>query len=187
MVERYKSRPPALKHGAYSRSTLLPGEDAAAFDELHDALIADIVPTGPIEDDLVESMARVMWRKQNLAIYQRAERARKRVLAINAELAPPGGLLSMSLDMRNPDEVRAEQQAAKKQAKKELGEDYNLVELGDAVAIDQLLDELSVVDRLDGMIDRYLKRLLFVRGLKSLSSGSSTAPSPPRTKRIAAA
>lgn len=144
--------------------------------------------SSPISSQPVQSRTTSwLWRKQNLEIYQRAERARKRVLAINTELAPPAGLLSMSLDMRNPDEVRAEQQAAKKQAKKELGEDWNLVELGDTVTIEQLLDELSVVDRLDGMLDRYLKRLLFVRGLKSLSSGSSTAPSPPRTKRIAAA
>jgi hypothetical protein len=32
-----------------------------------------------------------------------------------------------------------------------------------------LLHELSLVDRLDGMIDRCLKRLLFVRCLKSIS------------------
>ena len=34
-------------------------------------------------------------------------------------------------------------------------------------SVDDLLKDLAVEDRLDGLLDRCLKRLLFVRGLKS--------------------
>jgi len=38
------------------------------------------------------------------------------------------------------------------------------------------MHELSIIDRIDGMIDRCLKRLLLVRGVKSISSSVSAAP-----------
>jgi len=44
------------------------------------------------------------------------------------------------------------------------------------------MKELDVKERLDGMIDKCLKRLLFVRGLKSISS---PAASPAPQQRIA--
>ena len=37
-------------------------------------------------------------------------------------------------------------------------------------SIDNLMKDLAVEERLDGLIDRCLKRLLFVRGLKSLNN-----------------
>jgi hypothetical protein len=40
----------ALKHGAYSATAVLPGEDLAAFKELHEKVIAELVPVGPLED-----------------------------------------------------------------------------------------------------------------------------------------
>ena len=36
-------------------------------------------------------------------------------------------------------------------------------------SIDELMKDLAVEDRLDGLLDPCLKRLLFVRGLKSLN------------------
>ena len=48
--------------------------------------------------------------------------------------------------------------------------------IADAVAIANLLDELSLVDRLDSMIDRCLKRLLMVRGVKSLCVSPEALP-----------
>jgi hypothetical protein len=55
--------------------------------------------------------------------------------------------------------------------------------MGEMVTIDRLMKDLNVLDRLDSMIDRALKRLLYVRGLKSLSSTSTSTstmrlPSP---------
>jgi hypothetical protein len=70
--------------------------------------------------------------------------------------------------------------AAEDQARKELGDKYSLVEIGDVATIDQLTKDLDVQDRLDAMIDKCLKRLLFVRGLKSIS----TAPPPAAQQRL---
>jgi hypothetical protein len=41
------------------------------------------------------------------------------------------------------------------------------------------LRDLGVEDRLDAMIDKCLKRLLFLRGLKSLPTAASSAPPQP--------
>ena len=66
--------PPALKHGAYSATAVLPGESRAAeFEKLHRGLIAELVPSGVLEDDIVMTIARLVWRKQNLATLRIAE------------------------------------------------------------------------------------------------------------------
>jgi len=79
---------PAVKHGGYSRTTLLPGEDTVAFEKLHNDLVAEFAPVGPLEEDIVASMARFVWRKQNLSTYRLAEKARDRISAINSMLGP---------------------------------------------------------------------------------------------------
>jgi hypothetical protein len=66
--------------------------------------------------------------------------------------------------------------AAQEQARTELGGTYELVEIGETATVNRLMADLEVQDRLDAMIDKCLKRLLFVRGLKSISAGSSSAP-----------
>lgn len=172
---------PALKHGGYSGTTLLPGEDPAEFERLHNDLISELAPVGRLEEDIVASMAHLVWRKQNMSTYRLAQQAQKRRSAIYSSLAPPEFALR-SFDASNPEAIRA----AEEQARKELGEAWELTEMGEAATTDHLLIELSVVDRLEGMIDRCLKRLLFVRGLKSISSSSSATSSPPRNKQIAA-
>jgi hypothetical protein len=78
------------------------------------------------------------------------------------------------------------EKAAEEQARKELGTAWTLAELDDVLTFDHLMSELTVADRLDGMFERCLKRLLLVRGLKSISVSSSTAPST-SPKRLAAA
>ena len=60
---------------------------------------------------------------------------------------------------------------ADEEAKTELGAAaLELIEAGDVVTIDYLLNELSIIERLDQMIDHCLKQLAHVRGVKSLSS-----------------
>ena len=63
--------------------------------------------------------------------------------------------------------------AAFEETRKEMGTDWELVDISDFVTIANLLNELSLVDRLDGMIDRCIKRLLMVRGVKSLAAPPS--------------
>jgi hypothetical protein len=180
---------PALKHGGYSATTILPGEDAAAFENLHRALIGELSPKGVLEEDIVAEIAHLMWRKQNLATLGRAERARERREAIRSQRAKDtlaeknaakSGLserLRYSLEL-NPAEREAAAQAADELARTELGDDYELAKIAEIATVDRLVRDLAVQDRLDAMIDKCLKRLLFARGLKSLSTASSSAPPP---------
>jgi hypothetical protein len=57
----------ALKHGAFSATAILPGEDPAAFKKTHEDIIAELVPDGALEDEIVWTIARLVWRKKNFA------------------------------------------------------------------------------------------------------------------------
>ena len=63
----------ALKHGAFSATAILPGEDPAAFKKTHEDIIAELVPDGALEDDIVWTIARLVWRKKNFATLRKAE------------------------------------------------------------------------------------------------------------------
>jgi hypothetical protein len=164
----------ALKHGAYSATAVLPGEDLAAFKELHKKVIAELAPVGPLEDDIVATITRLLWRKQNLATFRVAELALEYEAAIRKEKLPTPlefpefGVL--------PGRGEAALQATEDQARKELGDRYALVEIGATATVDRLLQELMVEERLDAMIDKRIKRLLHLRGLKCLSTARSSPP-----------
>jgi hypothetical protein len=187
--KRSNTLPPALKHGAYSCTTVLPGEDEAAFKKLRDGLVAEFAPAGPLEEDIVERLAALLWRKANLRTYRLAELARDRYSAIWAKAKPPHYLMSMPMlsppapDERSPEEIRAAIAAAEKETREELGEAIQLVEMGREVTIERLFEELSVVERLDGMIDRCIKCLLLVRGAKSMSLSPPATPATSRKRR----
>jgi hypothetical protein len=149
--------PPPLKHGAYSGLGLLPGEDAAAFDKMHVELVAEHHPVGLLEQKIVETMARLIWRKDHLITYRLAQQAAKRWAEITTErygaaLDPDGAEAGAADAMR---------QVERRRAQRELGPAWPLVELNEVATIDYLLHELSLADRLDGMID--LPQTLAVR------------------------
>jgi hypothetical protein len=60
---RVKKLYPALKHGGYSATGLLPGEDPVAFEKLHQDLRLEYCPDGPLQEDTVRDIARWTWRK----------------------------------------------------------------------------------------------------------------------------
>jgi glycine/D-amino acid oxidase-like deaminating enzyme len=171
-MTRFKKIPPALKHGAYATTTLLPGENRAAFEKLHRALIVELSISGPLEEDTGETLARLLWRKQNLATIRNAEAARRHYLAIRSERLPdPISMLRMlQIDPAKHEEAL---RAAEDQARQELGDAYELVQIGSAATFDRLEKDLAIEERLDGMIDKCIKRL---RGLKSMSTVSSPTP-----------
>jgi hypothetical protein len=177
---------PALKHGGYAVTAILPGENRAGFEKLHQNLIAELAPVGALEDDIVATIARMVWRKQNLATVRLAELAGQRRQAIQSEhvaaaLAKRRGLRVSHFSPIELEtaEREAAVQTAERQARKELGEIYELAEIGGTATVNGLLRDVGVEDRLDAMIDKCLKRLLFLRGLKSLPTASSSAPSQP--------
>jgi hypothetical protein len=170
---------PALKHAGYSATTLLPGEDPAAFEKLHRALIHEFAPVGTLEEEIVADMARLTWRKQNLATFRIAQLAQKRHHEINSEKVPTLDLFAHDEDYLALQQARREgYRAAKEQAQQELGDTYELIDIGEPATIKGLMDELDIKERLDSLISKCLKQLLMVRGVKSLSAASSSVPTP---------
>src|SRR6516164_2783430 len=181
MAARVKKLHPALKHGGYSVTGLLPGEDAAAFEQLHRELRAAYCPDGPLEEAAIASIGNLLWRRQNLGTIRRAEAARKRYSAIRSQMIPsakfPFELQYLRDDSIPPDpaEVEAATKAAEERAQQELGEDFKFIEMGDLATSARLLADLEVAERLDARIDKLFKRLAMSKAFKSLSS--ATRPS----------
>ena len=61
---------------------ILPGESAAEFEKLHQALITEFRPNGALEEETVASLAHLLWRKKNLITFRLAERAHQRATEI---------------------------------------------------------------------------------------------------------
>ena len=208
LVSKFKKRHPAVKHGGYSSTAVLPGENPAEFEELHQALMVELAPRGALEEDIVADVVRLVWRKQNLAIFRRAEDARAIWSELRQKIGPtverystPSGEMTVYTDadgrrtssqLIHPDgtgtltlfecsqraKVDASTNAMTVEERKELGENSGLVEIGDAATVEGLSRDLEIEERLGALIDKCLKRLLFLRG-KSLPTASSSAPPQP--------
>jgi hypothetical protein len=74
--------------------------------------------------------------------------------------------------------VEAARKAAVAQAQEELGDRCIFVEMGDTAKFEQMFKDFELEERFDAMIEKLLKRLLLVKGLKSLSSAASSASLP---------
>jgi hypothetical protein len=172
MSDQVNKLHPALKHAGYSATAVLPGENRADFEKLHQDLIAEFNPVGAFEHGIVANMARLLWRKSNLATFRMPTLVQRRVFQI---LRKHGGR-----DDRG--EEGPEWLAALEEARKELGDACDLIEIRDTATVQSLLADLKIEERLDAMIDKCLKRLLFVRGLKSLPAARSSAPAQPVPK-----
>jgi hypothetical protein len=144
---------------------------------LHQALIAELAPTGALEENIVADIARLVWRKQNLATFRRAEDVRTVWFELREKnfygKFPDAPATSDSPWSMLSDSERAKvvetTDAMLDHARKKLGKDFRLVEIGDTATVEGLLRDLQIEERLDALIDKYLKRLLFLRGLKSIS------------------
>jgi hypothetical protein len=60
----------------FAAASVLPGESQEDFDLLRNDLWEHYEPVGPLEEDLVESIVDVLWRKTRLGVFQRAFEAR---------------------------------------------------------------------------------------------------------------
>jgi hypothetical protein len=155
-VPRKIKAPSALKHGGYAETILLPGEDPVAFRRLHEGLIAEYAPAGALEEHTVANIARLVWRKENLATCRRAKQVQNRASEIYCE-------------SEQAIRARAQLQEARARAQEELGDSYELVKLGHEATLSGLADVLDVEEHLDKAIDRCVKRLFHLKGLKSLT------------------
>jgi len=180
MSNRVNRNHQALKHGAYSATAVLPGESRAAFQKLHRALIDEISPSGLLENDIVADMARLVWRKQNLGTLRIAERAQDRWLNTfvpeqKYDMDLRFGMTAEELDQQEG-EQEEEIRVGRDRVRKELGDDFEFVKIGEAATLTGLTEELDVKERLDTLIDRCLKRLLLVRGVKSIAAAPPSVP-----------
>jgi hypothetical protein len=89
MGKQTKRIPCALKHGLYSGIGVLPTEDPAELDKFKQAVFDELAPVGQVEEGIVEHIACLLWRRQNLFTYCLANRARNRHSSIYAQLSPP--------------------------------------------------------------------------------------------------
>ena len=119
MSSQAKKFHPALKHGAFSATAILPGEDPTAFRELQQEVIAELTPTGALEDDIAATITRLLWRKKNLATLRIAELALEHHSKIQVQKGPSRleDLLKWEIP---PAEREAALQAAELQAREEL-------------------------------------------------------------------
>jgi hypothetical protein len=180
--------PSAIKHGAY-RGKLLPGEDVTEFERLHRGIIAEFCPNGPLEEDIVLTMAGLVWRKNNLQIVRAAARAWHRYNRIEFRLQNEmskdlGGSYTESEEFA-PEVEKELRRVVDGEARDELGDDYKFIEAGKDLTFKEIMSTFEVEARLYAMIDGCIKRLLHVRGLKSLSSSTSSAAllPPPADKK----
>jgi hypothetical protein len=194
-VSKLKKRHPALKHGGFSSTPVLPGENPAEFEDLQEALMVELAPRGVLEEGIVADIARLVWRKQNLATFRRAEDARavwfelreRKFYEKNPDApATPDSPWSVFSD-RERAEIDEGADAIVDEVRRELGENFRLVEIGDTATVEGLLRDLQIEERIDALIDKCLKRLLFLRGLKSISLASPSAPQQRITKPTRAA
>ena len=59
----------AIKHGAFAEVVILPEEDPKEWEELVTSLNDEWDPEGPIEKDIINSIAMGMWRKRRFRQY----------------------------------------------------------------------------------------------------------------------
>src|SRR5262249_36795817 len=68
----------AVKHGAFAKTLILPGEDRREFEELHSDLIEEWAAVGTSEKDAVLSIAKGIWRKRRSQKFLHAKIERSR-------------------------------------------------------------------------------------------------------------
>src|SRR5215470_18479308 len=67
----------AIRHGAYSNLGFLPGEDPEEFLQFVSEVYEEYEPSGPTEEADVNELAKLLWRRERLGVYERAKAATK--------------------------------------------------------------------------------------------------------------
>ena len=123
-------------------------------------MVDELTPNGPVELDVVLTIARLLWPKQNLSSFETAKLINFRYRQIFEEKKKSRGK-SSSVN----GELEETMRAAQKQARSELGDDWDWDRFidDDFGTIERLMRDLQLAEQLDAIIDKCLKRLLLVR------------------------
>ena len=205
MPNRNKNCPNALKHGAFAKTAILPGEDRQEFEELHAALVEEWTPVGPTEEDAVLSIAQGVWRKRRGQKFLQADIERGRLdpdhpaydeafaLEFISECTRPEELdkCLMLLSKRNVEYLQQKCAREKFQSDSEWvhavqheitsvllprAERRRDLQLPEDLLYRSALNysesliklELGMDERIDGMIDRAIKRLIQTKAMKQM-------------------
>jgi len=139
----------AVKHGLFACEDVITGEDPADYDALHDAIIAELAPSGVMETIFAERIVSLTWR------LQRAERMQTQALEVKLARDEPGPL-QKQLTAMLPAHLRKVQDDPR-------GAGPDLV-LGRVVIKDyadaRILERLSMYEkRIEGSLFRTIKEL----------------------------
>jgi len=152
------------------------------FEELHRGLIAEFTPNGRMEEETVATIARLMWRRQNLAQFEIGQLSNYMAEALQVAIQKADERTTGHFISDLKELVEARQRYDKAQGTRKVEALVEFGEVAKKATLNRLIKELDVEERLDAMIDRLIKRLLFVRGLKSITSSEVMArPSSART------
>jgi hypothetical protein len=105
-------RPNAQKHGVFSVTPVIHGEDPREFEALHSAVIDEWKPSGPTEQEGVFSLADLFWRKLRLRKFLRAKLTADAFDPRHPAFDEEWGMLRFNYFMRVEPETAFEQQAS---------------------------------------------------------------------------
>src|SRR5580658_2762637 len=111
--------------------SVLPGESAAEFEKLHQALVAEWGVDGELEADTIVTMARAIWRKRNLATLRLARIAQWQAAQLQLTVVAGVGEQEQAATgqvSQGERDLIERCNNAEQQARRELGEFYGLVE-----------------------------------------------------------
>jgi hypothetical protein len=177
VADRTRKRHPAIRHGAYSRKGVLPGESLRDFKKLTDELVEKYQPSGPLEYDVVMTMAQVLWRKQNLGTLKVANKMTWRHNQILYDECQRRNIDVGYLEAYNSKDEEAAareeaEQVAEAKTRKRFGEKYGLVD----VTLEDIFESIAVEERLDAILDKCIKRLLMLKGVNSMIVAPPSRP-----------
>jgi hypothetical protein len=169
--------PPALKYGIYSAIAVLPGEDPAEFEKVRRDVFAEFDPKGTLEEDIVDDLAHLVWRKKNLSTLRIAEAARN-YCSLSKWYNDP---TDFNLDYGDPiarEQARKSAEQGVAAARRKIGALNKLVDVGKAATFEGLQTDLALQEQINARIDKCLERLAVVRGVKSISASFSSSSQP---------
>src|SRR5205085_1530673 len=85
-----RRQPQIILEDAITKAAIFPGESAEDFQRLLREMGQDCKPSGPVEEDLVGTLAQLTWRKNHVEDFQKAEKLREQLAR---EKADRGGRL----------------------------------------------------------------------------------------------
>jgi len=109
--------PNAQKHGVFSKTAIVPGEDPREFEELYSGLVQEWEPAGATEEDAVLSIAKAVWRKRRVQKFLQVKLTKNfldpRHPSYNESFGLLGFLLDFAAIMRTKPEVAFEEYASR--------------------------------------------------------------------------